>query len=156
MSVGLLIDALCAAMAMGIRRRRRASLISWPSFRSARETGRGIVDSFGFLPIKYLNTYYKYSTVNKQLSYVKYLLSECFGAPPARSIYKVEIHNFRSKKYQIWNRKSKAWERHESRFVSGERDGHGFPRLKMEVAGLNLPVSDYGLAYRGKCYGCVL
>jgi hypothetical protein len=136
-------------MAMGIRRRRRASLISWPSFRSARETGRGIVDSFGFLPIKCLITYYKYSTVNKQLSYVKYLLSECFGAPPARSIYKVEIHNFRSKKYQIWNRKSKAclWR---------ERDGHGFPRLKMEVAGLNLPVSDYGLAYRGKCYGCVL
>ena len=122
----MLMDALCAAMAMGIRRRRRASLISWPSFRSARETGRGIVDSFGFLPIKCLITYYKYSTVNNKIPYVKYLLSECFGTPPARSIYKVEIHNFRAKKYQIWNRKSKAWERRESRFVSERETAMGF------------------------------
>jgi hypothetical protein len=41
MNVGLLIEARSAAIAMGMRRRRRASLISWPSLRKARETGMG-------------------------------------------------------------------------------------------------------------------
>jgi hypothetical protein len=41
MKVGLLMEARSAAIAMGMRRRRRASLISWPSLRRARETGIG-------------------------------------------------------------------------------------------------------------------
>src|ERR1035438_286785 len=121
MSVGLLIDALCAAMAMGIRRRRRASLISWPSFRSARETGKGIVDSFGFLPIRLLITYCKYNTVNNQIPYIKHSLSRCFGAPAGSLQYKGEIHYLRSKQYRIWNRKSKAWGEARISLCLGER-----------------------------------
>ena len=79
-----------------------------------------------------------------------------FWRPAGSLQYKGKIHYFRSKQYRIWNRKSKAWAEARISLCLGERDGHGFSRLKMEGDGLNLPVSDYGLAYRGKCYGCVL
>ena len=44
-NVGLLMEARSAAIAMVMRRRRRASLISWPSLRKARETGIGSVST---------------------------------------------------------------------------------------------------------------
>jgi hypothetical protein len=39
--VFLLMEARCAAIDTGMRRRRRASLISWPSLCNARLTGKG-------------------------------------------------------------------------------------------------------------------
>src|ERR1700722_3670510 len=72
MSVGLLIEARCAAMTMGMRRRRRASLRSWPSLRSARRTGIGRVSKGVLLDclrstIVDLNV----NTVNYKTPYVK-------------------------------------------------------------------------------------